>query len=250
MVIPRDQIVKPLDAWWTVLFVDPVATRAIPVLAGLQWVTPTRVTLLAHVLGIVSAVLFATDDLLAGGLVFEMRFVLDCIDGKLARATGRSSLSGQLLDTVGDRVVFMANVVALGWSRASVPMIILVGAYPLLFHLMDTRKDLRARSGSTAPIERILGGTWGQALARRRLLPFPTSVDVEHLLLFIGPVAWTAGIDLLTPLLWLTAGYFVIEASRYSASILRLAAEVDRANLSAIEGRAGPPSPLAPERRD
>lgn len=249
MFIPRDQIVKPLDAWWTVLFVDPVATRAIPVLAGLRWVTPTRVTLLAHVLGIVSAVLFATDHLLVGGLVFEVRFVLDCIDGKLARATGRSSLSGQLLDTVGDRVVFMANVVALGWSRASAPMIVLVGAYPLLFHLMDTRKDLRARSGSTAPIERILGGTWGQALARRRLLPFPTSVDVEHLLLFVGPVAWTAGFDLLTPLLWLAASYFVIEVGRHSVSILRLAAEVDRANLSATEGRAGSPSPLAPERR-
>lgn len=231
--ITREQMVKPLDAWWTVLFVDPVATRIVPPLSRVSWVTPTAITLLAHLLGVVSALLFASDRIVVAAAVYEVRFVLDCVDGKLARVTGRSSLFGQLLDTWGDRVLFLANAAALGWQHAPIAVVVLAAAYPLQFHLLQARREVLARGGSDRPLDRMLERGWGRALARRRMFPMPTSVDVEHLLLFGGPVAWGLGLDALAPLLWLVTAYAVLECTRYGASMLRTAAALDRAAAAA-----------------
>ncbi len=183
----------------------------------------------AHLLGVVSIVLFATGHLLAGALVFEVRFVLDCVDGKLARATGRSSLFGALLDTVGDRVLLVANVAALGWGRAPAAVALLAAAYPLQSHLIELRLDLHDRAGEHLPIDRAMQHRWGAAMVRRRLYPFPTSVDVEHAVLFLGPLAWAAGVDLLHPLLWVAASFFALQTVRYGVGALRAARILDRA---------------------
>lgn len=225
-------MVKPLDAWWTVLFVDPIATRVVPGLARRSWVSPTRITVLAHLLGVASAALFATGHLGWAALVFEVRFVLDCIDGKLARATGRSSVFGQLLDAFGDRVLVMANVVALGWSRSPAAVVLLVASYPLQFHLFESREQLLAERGEAKASTRLMARGWGAALARRRLYPMPISVDVEHLLLVVAPLVWVAGADLVTPALWVTTAYFLLQCLRYGLGLLRTAAALDRAAVS------------------
>ena len=229
--IPVEHMVKPLDSWWTVVLVDPIAIRAVPRLASLRWVTPTRITLVAHLLGVISAVLFAGDWLVAGAVVFEVRFVLDCLDGKLARATGRSSALGQHLDVFGDQVLTVANVVALGWSRSPWAVLLFAASYSLQFHLFDTRERLRAVEGGAKPSERLMQRGWGAALARRRMFPMPTSVDAEHLLLFVAPLIEAAGIDVVEASLWVVSGYFVAQVVRYGASLLRLAATIDRGRV-------------------
>lgn len=226
--IPRELMVKPIDAWWTVLFVDPVATRVVPPLVRVSWINPTRVTLAAHLLGVVSVALFAADALVAAAVVFEVRFLLDCIDGKIARATGTSSVLGQLLDSIGDRVLFTATVVAFGWPLSPIAVVILAAVYPLHFHLLEIRERLLSEQGEAKPIEKVMGGRWGQAMTRRRLFPMPTSVDFEHLLLFVAPVLWALGVDLLEPTLWLVTAYFALQAARYGLSMLRAAARLDR----------------------
>jgi phosphatidylglycerophosphate synthase len=227
--LARETMVKPIDAWWTVLFVDPIATRTVPPLARLRWVTPTRVTLLAHLLGVVAVVLFADGHLLLAGVAFEVRFVLDCVDGKLARATGRSSRLGQLLDAFGDQVLTVACVAALGWARSPAAVAVVAACYSLSFQLMGTRGDLLRELGARKPSARAAERGWGAAMARRRLLPIPTSVEVEHLLLVGAPVLWALGWDVVEPALWATAGYFVLQVARYGAGILRAAAALDRA---------------------
>lgn len=232
-------MVKPLDAWWTVLFVDPIATRVVPHLSRIAAVTPTRVTMVAHLLGVASAILFANNLLIAAAVIYEVRFVLDCIDGKLARVTGKTSLYGQLLDSLGDRVLFVANAAALGWRVAPVAVVIIAAAYPLQFHLMEMRRDLKARLATPRPMDQLLERRWGRALARRRLFPMPTSVDVEHLLLFGGPLLWALGLDVLAPLLWVVAAYASLECLRYGISMLRTAATLDRVQSSARADLAG-----------
>lgn len=226
-------MVKPLDAWWTVLFVDPIAVRVVPPLARTTWATPTRVTVAAHVLGIVSALLFAADLLVAGALVFELRFVLDCVDGKLARSTGRSSALGQQLDVLGDQVLTVVNVAALGWSYAPLAVLAFAASYSLQFHLFETRE--RFLGEEVKPSARLMQRGWGAALARRRLFPMPTSVDAEHLVLVVAPLLHAAGVELIEPLLWVVAAYFVMQALRYGVGVLRLAAALDRSPAPADE---------------
>ncbi|GAB2575942.1 hypothetical protein Aab01nite_13730 [Paractinoplanes abujensis] len=103
----RDRTYKQRDAWWTVGLVDPLASRLVWLVQPWRAVTPNRLTTLAFLIGIVSAYCFWQADygwLLAGALLFHLSFVLDCMDGKIARLNGTGSAFGSWLDYVLDRL--------------------------------------------------------------------------------------------------------------------------------------------------
>ncbi|NJQ06624.1 CDP-alcohol phosphatidyltransferase family protein [Streptomyces lonarensis] len=107
---------KKRDAWWTVLLVDPVATPLVRWTAVWTRFTPNQITWMALFLGLGAAACFAMGSwtwLLAGALLYHLSFVLDCMDGKLARLTGTGSVFGAWLDYVFDRIRVLACAVAL-----------------------------------------------------------------------------------------------------------------------------------------
>ncbi|MFJ9175547.1 CDP-alcohol phosphatidyltransferase family protein [Streptomyces sp. NPDC102360] len=107
---------KKRDAWWTVLLVDPMATPLVRVTARWTRITPNQITWGALILGLGAAGCFAMGDwrwLIAGALIYHLSFVLDCMDGKVARLTGQGSVFGAWLDYIFDRVRVMACAVAL-----------------------------------------------------------------------------------------------------------------------------------------
>ncbi|MEV0225178.1 CDP-alcohol phosphatidyltransferase family protein [Streptomyces sp. NPDC050704] len=107
---------KKRDAWWTVLLVDPVATPLVRLTAMRTKVTPNQITWGAFLLGLASAACFALGDwrwLIAGAVVYHLSFILDCMDGKVARLTGQGSVFGAWLDFVFDRIRVMVCAIAL-----------------------------------------------------------------------------------------------------------------------------------------
>ncbi|TLS41144.1 CDP-alcohol phosphatidyltransferase family protein [Streptomyces montanus] len=107
---------KKRDAWWTVLLVDPVATPLVRITAMRTKITPNQITWGAFLLGLASAAFFALGDwrwLIAGAIVYHLSFILDCMDGKVARLTGQGSVFGAWLDFVFDRVRVMVCGIAL-----------------------------------------------------------------------------------------------------------------------------------------
>lgn len=112
----RTRTYKDRDAWWTVWLVDPFASRLVWLVAPVKWITPNVLTMGAFVLGIVAAVCFAQGDypwLVAGAVTFHLSFVLDCMDGKIARLKGTGSVFGAWLDYVFDRLRVVACAIAL-----------------------------------------------------------------------------------------------------------------------------------------
>ncbi|GHB06647.1 CDP-alcohol phosphatidyltransferase family protein [Streptomyces chryseus] len=107
---------KKRDAWWTVLLVDPVATPLVRWTAMWTRITPNQITWVALLLGLGAAGCFAAGSwgwLLVGAALYHVSFILDCMDGKLARLTGTGSVFGAWLDYVFDRVRVLACAVAL-----------------------------------------------------------------------------------------------------------------------------------------
>jgi len=103
----RRRTCKPLDSWWTVLLVDPYATRLVRLVAPWRWVTPNRLTALAAVFGAGAAACFAGPGRwwpVAGALLFHCGFVADCMDGKIARLRDEGSLFGGWCDFMLDRL--------------------------------------------------------------------------------------------------------------------------------------------------
>ncbi len=112
----RERTYKSRDAWWTVLLVDPIAVRLVRLVAPYRWITPNLLSGLAFVLGIGSAYCFAMQErwwLVAGAVLFHLSFVVDCMDGKIARLNGTGSMFGQWFDFIFDRLRVVLCAVAL-----------------------------------------------------------------------------------------------------------------------------------------
>ncbi len=85
-------------------------------------VTPNQVTFASLVVGFVACFLFAVPDLwsmLAGALTLELYYVLDSVDGQLARIGGRSSKSGAFFDILGNYLVHPLIFVAIGYGQSA-----------------------------------------------------------------------------------------------------------------------------------
>jgi len=107
--------IKTRDAWWARLIIGPLANRVVARLADTR-ISPNQVTLTSLGVGVVAAALFADGrwpSLAAGGLLVQLSFLLDCVDGQLARYRASSNLFGSILDRVCDRLKLFAVVFGL-----------------------------------------------------------------------------------------------------------------------------------------
>jgi phosphatidylglycerophosphate synthase len=111
---------KKRDAWWTVFLVDPLAARIIILLANRTKVTPNQVSLTSFAVGLLAATAFWRADYLAlviGALLYHISFMLDCVDGKIARLKGTGSVFGMWLDYSFDRYRVLACTGALMYGQ-------------------------------------------------------------------------------------------------------------------------------------
>ncbi|MDX2565459.1 CDP-alcohol phosphatidyltransferase family protein [Streptomyces sp. TX20-6-3] len=113
---------KSRDSWWTVFLVDPIATPLTRWAAKWTRVTPNQVTWGALFLGVIAAACFSRQNwewLAIGALFYHLSFILDCIDGKLARLTGKTSEIGGWLDYIFDRIrVLTCSITLMGGQYA------------------------------------------------------------------------------------------------------------------------------------
>jgi phosphatidylglycerophosphate synthase len=197
---------KPLDAWWTVLVVDPVALRILPRLAGVASVTPLRLTLAGAALTGGAVVAFATEHFIVGALLFQAGFFFDCLDGKLARIRGETSLLGAFLDQALDVLIRTGAFVALAFhafpdSRIAPVLVASLVLVESWLRIYPAGRPTGDRSSLPGPLGRARA-----ALATRRLVLLPATVDFEALALFLAPL--TGSLDVIrVALVVALAGY-------------------------------------------
>lgn len=180
---------KALDYWWTVIAVDPVALPVVRLLASRRWLTPDAVTMLSLAIGLPVGLAYALGGragLVVGAVLFYLSFVLDCVDGKLARATQITSPRGQALDELADGARRASAALGLAvhlWRYAEPAGVVWAAAYGILssYFMEISGAAKRAPTGA-------LAGGWARALAKRRLLPTPGIPDASAIVYVIGPL--------------------------------------------------------------
>jgi phosphatidylglycerophosphate synthase len=183
-------VAKPVDSWWTVLVIDPVARRLTPRLARITWLTPNVVTLVAFTIGMAGIGMFAAGMLRLGAVLFEVRFLFDCLDGKIARLRRLSSERGAYLDVLCDTTcvggAYLAVALAVspqhGAWRVLLPLVTAVYYVAMLAHVpVEQNRDIPERAGGARR-------GWQRWLNDRRLMAYPTTVEVEAAALFLAPL--------------------------------------------------------------
>lgn len=155
---------KPRDSWWTVFMVDPLACRLVLFVANHTAITPNGLTRLSLLLGLASAVAFTEGMLVPGAVLFYLSFMVDCMDGKIARLKGTGTPFGLWLDYVGDRVRVVCC--AFGWgfgeyTRTGDTNVVLaaVGVVVLdLFRYINGPQLKRVKDATRALVEARLDG--------------------------------------------------------------------------------------------
>jgi len=124
---------KVPDLFWNAYVCRPVAAVLVDACKGTR-LTPNQITLSALVVATASAgILLAVPGrvgLLAGILLFELSYVLDCADGMLARWRGTASPVGHLLDFLMDEIkafVLLAAIATRLFLEQNDPRFLLLG---------------------------------------------------------------------------------------------------------------------------
>ncbi|OOC52666.1 MULTISPECIES: CDP-alcohol phosphatidyltransferase family protein [Nocardiopsis] len=170
----KEETYKAKDAWWTVFLVDPLAGRLVVWTANRTGVTPNQLTLGAGILGLFSALCFVAPALVAGGgwpwlllgaLLFHLSFVLDCMDGKIARLKGTGSVFGTWVDFVFDRIRFFGCVMALligQWAVTGNAAYLVVAPVVVFFDLLrylNGSQVAKTRRGMQQTLAELTGDT-------------------------------------------------------------------------------------------
>jgi phosphatidylglycerophosphate synthase len=184
--------IKDRDACWTVTAVDPLAVPLAAFAARSTAVTPNRLTSLSVVVAVGAAALFASGHLVLGAIAYQLAFLVDCMDGKVASIRGMASSWGGFFDVAGDTARFVVCFVALA--------LVSVGGQLDALHLLPVLLYPCARFGLLGMAEaRPAGGERGGMLvaprplevlrlAPRRATKPGTTVDAEAVALTLGPI--------------------------------------------------------------
>jgi hypothetical protein len=103
--VALDSAVKSVDGFFTTFFVSPYSRYIARFCARRGW-TPNQMTTVSMAIGAVAALAFAWGTratMIAGALLLQAAFTVDCVDGQLARYTRTFSKLGAWLDSVFDR---------------------------------------------------------------------------------------------------------------------------------------------------
>ncbi|GAA4893411.1 CDP-alcohol phosphatidyltransferase family protein [Streptomonospora salina] len=112
----KERTQRTRDSWWTVWLVDPIAVRAVRTAAARTSITPNQLTVAALFLGLGAAAAFSVGQwpfLILGAVLYYLCFLVDCMDGKLARLTDGESLIGSWMDYMFDRFRVLVCAIAL-----------------------------------------------------------------------------------------------------------------------------------------
>jgi phosphatidylglycerophosphate synthase len=174
------------DYLLTILIINPINLRLVCFI-GKTSITPNQLSLCSFVMTVVSAVCMTSVNQsvqAAGGVLLMFGFLVDCMDGDLARFKNLKTPLGAMQDPVFDRIgeaAVMGGAAVGGWRTTGDPIwlvggILLVGSSQVYFYITDTMLNKVQKPGGKTDVSRsfTIHGTrvrfgviepfvWGQA---------------------------------------------------------------------------------------
>jgi phosphatidylglycerophosphate synthase len=158
-------------------------------------VSPNQVSVVASVIGLISAWLFAQGNhraALWGAILFQVSAIVDCVDGDLARVMFKETRLGRWLDIVGDQVVHISifACIGIGLYRARIedpllPLVASAAVGVVISLIVVVRGQMQPESQRKTRLKKLIDAT--------------ASRDFSVVLLLL------AVLDKLSWFLWMTA---------------------------------------------
>jgi len=114
------EILLQLKTWWASICVLPVANRVVVLIANNTKITPNQITLVSLLMRTLAGLAFVQGTrwfLTLGAFCYYLAYVLDCVDGPVARLTRTTSEFGRYLDHLSDLVGDMFILFGLAYGQ-------------------------------------------------------------------------------------------------------------------------------------
>ncbi len=205
-----EKFVKSIDAWWTRLVIDKLAIPLAKFLKDKKKVSPNGVTLFSLILSILASLLIVSlnkNYIIIGASVYQLAFLFDCIDGKLARLRKKTSYFGEILDNISDRISISAMALAVGYyfsiRFSSMSYLIFYSVYALLtlinsnvwlFYekIRDKKNNINLLEGE---VNKTLFHGFFLFFKKKGLRPYPSEIELNLLLFTILPILSVFGLS-------------------------------------------------------
>jgi phosphatidylglycerophosphate synthase len=109
-----------LRSWWPSIGVLPLANRLVVLACNYTELTPNQITAISSVFRLLSVFFFLGGSrwgLVAGAICYYLAYVIDCVDGPVARLKGKTSVFGRYFDHLSDLIGDMLILAALAFGQ-------------------------------------------------------------------------------------------------------------------------------------
>ncbi len=197
---------KDVNSFW-VIIVDNIAVYLTYLVANYTNIKPNTITIVSAIFGVSASILFfffTPISLILGSILFEISFILDGMDGKLARLTNNVSHNGALHDKVRDKLVHLLCAIALtlgGYITSGNKIYLTLGLLYLTLSFINNIlaykfMELIKKRGTTKGIPSLdwLSSTTPFITMKnfkflgKKCYPIPSAFEWFHVLFFISPL--------------------------------------------------------------
>ncbi len=184
-------------SWWAIVFNLYPAKYITYYLVNKTNITPNQVTTVSLLFAVFAGVAFYYAYFVAGAILYQISYTLDIVDGSVARSKHLSSRIGAFYDVMTDwlKAPLLFMIVFQKFEALNLLLVL----YFLLFIgcLVSKYNDMLYFQGAKSisliqsdPNSENMKGVFKyiQKAKEKNIQPFPSSVEVEGLLLFFYPI--------------------------------------------------------------
>lgn len=199
---------KGRDVWSRKLLTDPIALPLTYLLAKYNVVSSLGLTLLTYAFGVLAALAFGTGNLILGVTLYYTRFLLDAMDGKLARVKQEDDTYRGTIDFLGDGIVDVLVVVGLAIQGDKTLLFLLLAWLGICFlihrstslsYRLLQAKGISSKNFVSPEMEEIYGHNrlieWYHKLAykaeKHGTNAIPSAAESVVLMYIVGPLLWS-----------------------------------------------------------
>jgi phosphatidylglycerophosphate synthase len=191
-----------MRSWWASYGVLPLANRLVVLVCNYTELTPNQVTTVSSIFRVLSALCFAIGSrwsLVAGALCYYLAYVIDCVDGPVARLKGKTSVFGRYFDHLSDLIgdILILAALAYGQGLLLTPLVLAMLfmhiAESYISYLVNMCLDARGNQGTPSrgsSENGLLNWIWNyrQFFFSRNFKSFLSFPDYEALTLLFFPL--------------------------------------------------------------
>jgi len=179
--------------WWDLIINLKISTYLTYIIANNTRLTPNQITLISLILAFISGLFFYFNYYLLGAIIFQLSYIFDIVDGALARVTNKTSRIGAFFDVFTDWFKAPILIIIILYGVNNNIWIIIILFLFFLLCLINKYNDMLFYQGSESlsnltDVSSSKIGKYFQFMKKINIQHFPSTIEVEALLLFFYPI--------------------------------------------------------------